>query len=138
MPDQHTGMIESWMDRKQRLLIVEDDEAIRSMVVDVLSEEGYEVRSAIEGGEGLRILGEWRPDLVVLDLMMGGVDGWEFRRRQCQAGDPVPVLIVSASRRDELPDVARKLGAAGFLPKPFDLETLLAAIQRVLTSLAER
>lgn len=122
------------MERKPRLLIVEDDEAIRSMVADVLVDDGFDVRTATEGGEGLRILTEWRPDLVVLDLMMRGVDGWEFRRRQRSddvSGD-IPVLIVSASRRDELPDVAKELGVAGFLPKPFDLDALLGAINRLL------
>jgi DNA-binding response OmpR family regulator len=119
------------MDRKPRLLIVEDDEAIRSMVADVLIDDGYEVRTASEGGEGLSILAQWRPDLVVLDLMMRGVDGWEFRRRQQAQPEVsrVPVLLVSASRRDELPQVAKELDAAGFLPKPFDLDTLLAAIE---------
>jgi two-component system OmpR family response regulator len=120
------------MERMRRVLVVEDDAEIRSMVVEALTDEGYEALGAAEGEEGLRLLTEWLPDLVVLDLMMRGLDGMGFRARQRDLpnGD-VPVMLVSATRRDDLPQAAADLEASGYLAKPFALDDFLSMVDRL-------
>jgi CheY-like chemotaxis protein len=115
-------------DRLRRVLIVEDDEAIAELVQQALLDEGsYEVRRAGDGVEALEVLDGWRPDVIVLDLMMPRMDGWRFReeqRRRAIAPD-VPILVASASRRvDNLDaDFARAV-----IRKPFDLDELVTRV----------
>jgi two-component system response regulator MprA len=115
-------------DRPRRILVVEDDDAIATLVQQALLDEGgYEVRRARDGVEALDVLGGWRPDVIVLDLMMPRMDGWRFReeqRRRAIAPD-VPILVASASRRiDGLDaDFARAV-----IRKPFDLDELITRV----------
>ena len=101
---------------------------MRSAISDVLTSEGHVVSEAADGIEGLRSAREGPPDLILLDLMMPKMDGWEFR--DVQRADPdlsrVPVVIVSAS----LPEDVHALGAVGHLHKPFELSALLEAVER--------
>ncbi|OPZ72955.1 MAG: Response regulator MprA [Firmicutes bacterium ADurb.Bin456] len=93
--------------------------------------EGYEVRVAGGGEEGLRLAASWLPDLVLLDVLMPGLDGWEVCRRLRAAGS-VPVLMLTA--RDEVSDRVKglDLGADDYLVKPFALEELLARVRALL------
>jgi CheY-like chemotaxis protein len=114
------------------LLIVEDDADVRETLVLVLESEGFEVRAARDGRDALDILhGGFRPRLILLDLMMPVMNGWEFRAEMKR--DPqlagIPVVFVSAL--EPAPDRAAALEAAGFLHKPFDLEALLETVDRV-------
>ncbi len=113
---------------RQRVLVVEDDRDIREMVAELLVEEGYEVTLAGNGLEGLSQAQRHRPNVIVLDLMMPVMNGWEFR--QAQKLDPtivdVPVVILSAVARGRA-----TLDADAFVPKPFDVETLLSAVERL-------
>jgi two-component system chemotaxis response regulator CheY len=115
----------------RRVLVVDDDEAIRDLLDDVLELEGYEARIAPDGEAALAAAADWTPDLIVLDLMMPKMDGWQFR--EAQRGLPhlrdVPVLVVSASQRAK--DAYRELGAAAVVHKPFDLEELISTIDRL-------
>jgi two-component system response regulator MprA len=115
----------------RRVLVVEDDDAIASLVQQALLDEGeYEVRRASDGVEALEMLGGWRPDVILLDLMMPRMDGWRFRaeqRRLAIAAD-VPVLVASASRRvDGLDDDF----AAAVIKKPFDLDELIRRVEEL-------
>jgi CheY-like chemotaxis protein len=118
-------------ERVRRVLIVEDDEAIASLVRQALLDEGgYEVRRAGDGVEALEVLSGWRPDVIVLDLMMPRMDGWRFRaeqRRLAIAAD-VPVLVASASRRVEGLD---EDFAAAVIRKPFDLDELIRRVEEL-------
>lgn len=109
-----------------RVLIVDDEFDIRQAVAEVLAEEGHQVLSAGDGAEALAYLREFHPNLVLLDLMMPGMNGWEFRA--AQKGDPeirsIPVVILSALGREG------GIDADGFMQKPFDLDDLLATVQR--------
>lgn len=109
-----------------RVLIVDDELDIRQAVAEVLSEEGHQVLAAGDGAEALACLREFHPNLVLLDLMMPGMNGWEFRA--AQKGDPeyssIPVVILSALERDG------GIDADGYMQKPFDLDELLATVQR--------
>jgi len=115
------------------ILVVDDDPAIVDIITQVLAAEGYVTRACRNGLEALAVLNEWRPDLILLDLWMPKMDGWEFRRRQLaldRARD-VPVVLLSAGGR--LEDHARTLDAAAAIPKPFDLIDLLAVVDTVLS-----
>jgi len=113
-----------------RVLIIEDDQGIRDILADVLSGEGYAVQTAQNGLEGLERARSERPDLIVLDLAMPTMNGWQFRAEQRR--DPalawIPVVVISAERltRDDVPT-----GVAAFLPKPFELSTFLEILRRV-------
>ena len=107
------------------VLIVDDERDIRDAIAELLSEEGYEVHGASDGAEALTKARDFHPGLVLLDLMMPGMDGWEFRDRQ--RVDPelagIPVVVLSALGR--VPGV----DAAAYLQKPFELDDLLTAVR---------
>jgi two-component system chemotaxis response regulator CheY len=115
----------------RRVLVVDDDDAIRNLLDDVLELEGYESRTAPDGASALAAARDWTPDLIVLDLMMPRMDGWQFREAQLEQPSlrEVPVLVVSASRRAS--DAYRDLGAAAVVAKPFDLDDLIGTIDRL-------
>jgi CheY-like chemotaxis protein len=110
-----------------RVLIIEDDRDIRDTLADVFAVEGYDVARASNGAEGLEQARRLHPDVIVLDLMMPVMDGWQFRAEQKR--DPaiadVPVVVVSAF--GNLPD----MDVAAFIPKPCDLDVLLETTHRV-------
>jgi DNA-binding response OmpR family regulator len=114
------------------VLVVEDDPAIRALVRDVLHDSGYTVATAETGDQALEQMREQRPDLVLLDLMLPGMNGWTFlrtRERDRQLAT-VPVLVISASGPTGTGH-AQELGAPVFLDKPFDLVELLAEVKRL-------
>jgi len=116
----------------RRVLVAEDDTTIREVLVEALSDDGYEVMAAANGADALRAIQTWRPALIILDVMMPDMDGHAFRARQRElrlAAD-VPVLVVSASRRAA--DHARELGAVAGIEKPFRLAELLDTVRRAL------
>ncbi|MCE5172040.1 response regulator transcription factor [Paenibacillus profundus] len=117
---------------RSNILVVDDDEKITSMLRRGLVFEGYEVRTASNGTEGLREIMMQEPELVILDVMMPEVDGWEVCRRIREAGSAVPVLMLTA--KDEVQDRVRGLdnGADDYLVKPFALEELLARVRALL------
>jgi two-component system OmpR family response regulator len=118
--------------RRRRVLVVEDDPSLRDIVADALRIEGYEVREAADGSMGLTLLREWRPDAIILDLMLPGVSGFGFRTGQL--ADPataaVPVIVFSAQRNVEA--WAESLQADAIIPKPFELDELLATVRRLV------
>ncbi|WP_131765950.1 response regulator transcription factor [Candidatus Protofrankia californiensis] len=115
-----------------RVLVVDDEPAVRESLERSLRFEGYEVSSARDGAEALDAVARDRPDIVVLDVMMPRVDGLETCRRLRARGDDLPVLMLTA--RDGLADRVSGLdvGADDYLVKPFALEELFARL-RALT-----
>jgi DNA-binding response OmpR family regulator len=113
------------------VLVVDDDADIRLLVRALLERAGYGVHTAADGREGLRALHSWRPDLVVLDVTMPGLDGWTTLDRIRELTD-VPVLMLSA-RGAELDKVrGLKQGADDYVSKPFGNQELLARIEALL------
>jgi len=113
----------------KRVLVVEDDTDIQEVLTQVLELEGYEVIVADNGLKALERLNHSKtPDLIILDMMMPVMDGWEFRAKQRE--DPrladIPVVILSAN--GSIQQRTAFLGAAGFLKKPVELETLLHVV----------
>lgn len=115
-----------------RVLVVDDDQAVRESLRRSLAFNGYEVDLAADGLEALESIARKRPDGVVLDVMMPRLDGVETCRRLRSAGDDLPVLMLTA--RDAIADRVAGLdaGADDYLPKPFALEELLARLRALL------
>jgi DNA-binding response OmpR family regulator len=113
------------------VLVVEDEVAIAEAVSARLVNEGYKVRVAHDGPEALRDVAEERPDLVVLDLMLPGMDGLEVCR-EIQRNDWIPVLMLTA-RTEEADKVAGfAVGADDYLTKPFSLRELAARVKAII------
>lgn len=117
---------------RQRIFVVDDDEKITSLLRRSLAFEGYEVHIANDGQSGLKLLQAEDPDLLVLDVMMPIMDGWEVCRRVREAGSGVPILMLTA--KDDIQDRVKglDLGADDYLIKPFALEELLARVRALL------
>ena len=111
------------------ILVVEDDVEIRELLAEMLADAGYRVEVAANGAEGLKRLAQERPCVVILDLMMPVMDGWQLRQRML--ADPalsdIPVIIVSGAA--DLPDTTAPLAARHVFAKPVRWPTLLAAVQ---------
>ncbi len=116
----------------QHLLIVDDEENLRSMLAAALRHHGFTITSAADGREALRLVAQERPDLVVLDVMMPELDGFEVCRRLRADGDRTPVVFLTA--RDDTDDKVRglTLGGDDYLQKPFSLDELVARVEAVL------
>ena len=114
------------------LLIVDDEENLRSMLAAALRHHGFEVSSVADGRTALDAVGELSPDLVVLDVMLPDLDGFEVCRRLRADGNRTPVLFLTA--RDATEDKVRglTLGGDDYLQKPFSLEELVARATAVL------
>jgi excisionase family DNA binding protein len=126
-PDSRSGPI---------VLIVDDDERLREYVRVNLEMEGYTVHEAGSADEGMKVLDELRPDLVLLDVMMPKVDGWEMLQlmHERHGVGSVPVVMFSGKVDEAAADQAAERGAQGFIGKPFDPQELIAQTKQLLPS----
>ena len=113
-----------------RVLVVDDDAAIRRMIIAALRREGYRFLEAANGKDALDLMRGEQPDVVVLDLMMPILSGWDVLRERAHdaAMRRIPVIIVSANRDPEIA-TAVNAGICAFLPKPFDIAALSALVR---------
>ena len=116
----------------QRVLVVDDDRAIRDALVRVLGLEGYEATAVADGAAALQTIGEFRPDVVVLDVMMPGVDGLTVCRVLRAEKDRVPILMLTARTETSERVAGLDAGADDYLAKPFELDELLARLRALL------
>jgi CheY-like chemotaxis protein len=118
------------------VLVVDDHTDVRQLTADVLGCNGYDVIEALDGRDGIASLCQNAPDLVILDLNMPVMDGWQFRAEQQRLPDghlaTIPVLLVTGA--DDAPDHAVTLKAVGLVKKPFDPDQLLEAVQQALSN----
>ena len=115
-------------DETPRVLIVDDDAAIRKMLVDVLSLEGFHTETARDGREALALLEDGRKRILLLDLMMPIMDGWEVCRHLAERPalrQRLSIILMSAGEKLEQ---ARDLQVEGYLAKPFDVDHLLECL----------
>jgi len=114
-----------------KILLVEDDLALLEVVRDILSDAGYEVMTATNGREGLQAFRLFHPDLILSDIMMPNMDGFELLEavRQMEEGMLVPFIFMSARTERYDTSNARRLGADDYLFKPFSAEELLTAVE---------
>lgn len=116
---------------KEHVLLVDDDAALRRLLTRYLSENGYVVTAVADGVEMDHALENQPPDLVILDLMLPGEDGFSLARR-LRGGSEVPIVMLSARGDDIDRIVGLEIGADDYLPKPFNPRELLARIRAVL------
>lgn len=108
------------------ILVIEDDENIREAAVYNLKKEGYRCLVAADGLEGLRMLRREHPDLIILDLMLPGMDGWKFCQQVREDGFDLPIIVMSARSSDFDKVQVLDLGADDYLVKPVSMSELAA------------
>ncbi|HEX2832925.1 MAG TPA: response regulator [Thermoanaerobaculia bacterium] len=118
---------------RKRVLVIDDDLPIRGMLAAALRQHGYQVLLAGDGAEGQRAMTIHHPNIVLLDLAMPDVNGWDFLQRLRETGHlgQIPIIVVSAHVRVE-PQALLQMGVAAILPKPFNLTDLLSLIEHLV------
>jgi DNA-binding response OmpR family regulator len=117
---------------KLKVLVVEDEEGVRTSLTEILNAEGYEVLSCASGAEGLELFSKKAPALVILDLMIPGLDGLEVCKQLRQQNASVPVVMLTA--RDSAVDkiIGLELGADDYVTKPFEPRELTARLKAIM------
>ena len=111
------------------ILVVDDDSAVRDVLLAILLLEGYSVREAVDGAEALEMIEAEHPSLVVLDMQMPRLDGWGVARELNVKGLHPPILVMTAGVNAER--AAREIGAAGYLGKPFELMDVINKVEEL-------
>ena len=119
------------VDRK-KILVIDDDLPLRGMLAAALRQHGFQVLLAGDGGEGHRALNIHNPHVILLDLAMPEVNGWDFLQRLKDAGlfGKIPIIVLSAHLRLD-PQAVLQMGVAAILPKPFNLPELIDLIEHL-------
>ena len=119
---------------KKKVLIIDDSRFAVAFVRPRLEQMGFEVIAAGEGGLGLRLAKEERPDLVILDLVLPGMSGEHVCKeiRRDESIQKTPIIMLTAKSTDVDKVIGRVIGADEYIAKPFDLDELAAVVQRVI------
>ncbi len=113
----------------KRILLVEDDVDLRDVTAMILSDAGYDVATAQDGRSALDQVAMQMPDLILLDMRMPGMSGWEFTQAfRSQYGQAAPIVALTASHGTA--ESAAEIQADGYLDKPFEMDELLAVVER--------
>jgi len=120
-----------------RLLIIDDDVDLSRMLCEYLAPESIELTSASNGGQGLALARSQEFDLIILDVMLPGLSGFDVLRQYREAGGRTPVLMLTARGDDVDRIIGLEMGADDYLPKPFNPRELLARVKAVLRRTAE-
>ena len=117
---------------KKSVLVIDDDLPLRGMLAAALRQHGFQVLLAGDGAEGQRALNIHNPDVVLLDLAMPEVNGWDFLQRVQESGrrGQVPIIVVSAHLRID-PQAVLQMGVQAIVPKPFNLPELISLIEHL-------
>jgi DNA-binding response OmpR family regulator len=127
------------MGEKVRILVIDDERLLVKSTAMALRLRGYDAVEALDGPSGITAALEEKPDLILLDIMMPGMDGWQVLqqlREKEETGD-IPILVFTAKEYSNGTTVADLNGADGFVPKPFELEDLIESIEAKLTRKSE-
>jgi CheY-like chemotaxis protein len=124
--------------KPKTLLIVEDDEAVRRGIVEVVEACGWDVLEASNGIHGLALFRDNLPDVVLTDVLMAGLDGFQLTAGIKSINPQATVIIMTAFNAPHLREKMHSVGASEFLCKPFELEELLAALNRSLGNSASK
>jgi DNA-binding NtrC family response regulator len=122
------------MSAKNRILVVDDEEALRMVLSSELEGEGYKVKSAADGREAISILTSNEFDLVLLDIKMPNVDGFEVLKFSKERWPNTKIVMLTGFADLKNAIESKKLGAEDFISKPYDLVDLLTTVERVLTN----
>jgi DNA-binding response OmpR family regulator len=126
-------------DRPLKILVADDDAVILRLLQVNFGLEGFEVRTAIHGEDALQQAKDMSPDVILLDVMMPGLDGWEVCRRlkEDEALAKTPVVFLSARAQDEDRQRGYDLGVAAYVTKPFDPSRLIKLVRRLVDEAAQ-
>lgn len=129
-PDRRVSDVE-----RKRVLVVDDDLPLRGMLSAALRQQGFQVFIAGDGGEAQRALTLNHPDIILLDLMMPDINGWDFLQKLKETGHMgrVPIIVISAHLHTD-PAAVLQMGVAAMLPKPFNLDDLFTLIEHLTPS----
>jgi len=114
------------------VLVVDDDDKLREFVRVHLELDGYDVREAASAEQALAAIEDQAPDLVLLDVVMPGVDGWQMLQQMQERHGAIPVIMFSGKVDEEVESAARERGAQGFVGKPFDPQELIARARQLV------
>ncbi|MDB5345409.1 MAG: mprA 1 [Schlesneria sp.] len=120
------------------VMVVEDDADSADVLKTILEREGFKVRIAKDGGQAQATFVMQKPDFVILDLILPGESGFEICERLKHTDDAVPILIVTAIDLPESRELARKVGADGYLTKPYQPPELISRMREIANKLWER
>ena len=117
--------------RAHRVLVVDDDSALRTMLVTILEATGCHARGATDGADAFEILDRWRPDVILLDLLMPEMNGARFLRRRASVPElsNIPVIVVTTATLRDVPS-AEQLGVHAVVSKPHDVGVLRTLIEQ--------
>ncbi|GAG54044.1 unnamed protein product [marine sediment metagenome] len=122
----------------KKILIIEDDPGILLSLKDEFESEGYTVYSAEDGEKGLEIAKQQKPDLIILDIMLPVLDGYEVCKRLRMEGDTTPIIMLTVKDKEIDRVLGLELGADDYVTKPFSLRELMARVKAVLRRTEER
>ena len=117
----------------KRILTIDDSKTIRDMLMLTLADAGFEVLQAVDGQDGLDVLGQGAVDVVITDINMPQMDGYEVIRH-CAAirrTRSTPILVLTTESEADKKNLAREAGATGWMVKPFDPDRLIATVRKV-------
>lgn len=113
------------------ILIIDDDEGILEFIGEALTDEGYQVMTTTNGAEALERIAQSPPDLILLDMRMPVMDGWQFAQAYRETPGPhAPIIVITAAR--DAAASAAEIGAEGYLAKPFSLDDLSRVVAQHL------
>jgi DNA-binding response OmpR family regulator len=117
---------------RDRVLIIDDELLMVKSTTMALKYAGFDARGAHDGKEGLRVAVEWLPDVILLDIMMPDMEGWEVmdKLKEDERTRQIPVVILTAKEYSDGRILARRRGAADYLAKPFELDELETLVRR--------
>lgn len=120
-------------DMAKRILTIDDSKTIRDMLMLTLSDAGFDVLQAVDGQDGLDVLGDDRVDVIITDINMPRMDGYEVIRqlRKNSVHKSTPILVLTTESDVDKRNLARDAGATGWMVKPFDPERLIATVRKV-------
>lgn len=123
----------------KKILVIEDDPSTLRFVEYTLQQEGLQVLTERNGLDGLKSAQTQQPDLIILDIMLPGLDGYEVCHRLRQKAETavIPVLILSAKARQEDKDMATRVGADDYLTKPVDPSDIVTKVQTLLANIGK-
>jgi two-component system chemotaxis response regulator CheY len=117
----------------KRILTIDDSKTMRDMLLLTLTDAGFEVLQGVDGEDGLAVLGDQKVDVIITDINMPKMDGYEVIRqlRQNPRHKTTPILVLTTESDADKRNIARGAGATGWMVKPFDPEGLIAVINKV-------
>jgi two-component system alkaline phosphatase synthesis response regulator PhoP len=115
----------------KKILIIEDDPGIQMSITDEFESQGYIVSAANDGEEGLEMVDEQRPDLVILDIMLPKLDGYEICKKLRKEGDNIPIIMLTVKDTEIDKVLGLEMGADDYVTKPFSLRELSARVKTI-------